>query len=73
MPKVTINKAFHYLDGADVKRYVAGKEEVEVSQAVADYAKAKGFLAEENPAEANKPVQPPQRGRETQPAVDETK
>lgn len=73
MPKVTIKKPFHYREGADVKRYDAGADEVEVSQAVADHAKANGFLAEEKPTEANKLVQHPQRGREPQPAVDETK
>lgn len=73
MPKVTINKAFNYLEGVDVKRYVAGKEEVEVSQAVADYAKAKGFLAEEKAAQVSKPSLPPQRGSEPHPAVEENK
>lgn len=47
MPKVTIAKAFHFKEGDDVKRYPASKEPVEVPQAVADYAKAKGFLAKE--------------------------
>ncbi|QIE84970.1 hypothetical protein [Pseudomonas nitroreducens] len=73
MPKVTINKPFHYREGGDVKRYGASDEEVEVSQAVADHAKSNGFLAEKKPAEANKPVQPPQRGREPLSAVDEAK
>ncbi|WP_425327858.1 hypothetical protein [Pseudomonas nitroreducens] len=73
MPKVTINKAFHYREGAGVKRYVASEEEVEISQAVADYAKAQGFLAEEKPGQANKPSHPPQRGREPQLVSDEAK
>lgn len=47
MPKVTIAKDFHFREGADVKRYPAGKEPIEVPQPVADYAKAKGFLAKE--------------------------
>lgn len=47
MPKVTIAKDFHFREGADVKRYPAGKEPVNVPQAVADYAKAKGFLVKE--------------------------
>lgn len=73
MPKVIINKPFHYREGADVKRYDASEEAVEVSQAVADHAKAHGFLAEEKPAQAAKPAQPAQRGREPQPAGDDAK
>ncbi|MDN6857272.1 hypothetical protein QO207_11805 [Pseudomonas sp. CAN2814] len=73
MPKVTINKAFHFREGAGVKRYIASEEEVEVSQAVADHAKAHGFLDDEKPAQAPKPAQPVQRGREPQPAGDDVK
>lgn len=73
MPKVTIDKAFHYREGADVKRYGASEEEVEVSQAVADHAKAHGFLADEKPTQTAKPAQPAQRGREPQPAGDDAK
>lgn len=47
MPKVTITKAFHFREGDAVKRYVADKKPVDVPQAVAEYAKARGFLAEE--------------------------
>ncbi|WP_425328302.1 hypothetical protein [Pseudomonas nitroreducens] len=50
MPKVTINQAFHFREGDDVKRYPAGDKPVDVPQAVADYAKAKGFLAKEKAA-----------------------
>lgn len=47
MPKVTVVKPFHFQVGADVKRYPAGKDAIDVPQSVADYAKANGFLAKE--------------------------
>lgn len=50
MPKVTITQAFHFREGDEVKRYPAGDKPVDVPQAVADYAKAKGFLAKEKSA-----------------------
>lgn len=51
MPKVTISKPFNYQHGGEVKRYKVGDQDV--PQAVADHAKAKGFLkpeAQDKPA-----------------------
>lgn len=48
MPKVTISKPFNYQHGVEVKRYKAGAQDV--PQAVADHAKAKGFIEPEAPA-----------------------
>lgn len=48
MPKVTISKPFNYQHGGEVKRYKVGVQDV--PQAVADHAKAKGFIEPEAPA-----------------------
>lgn len=45
MPKVTISKPFNYQHGAEVKRYKTGIQDV--PEAVADHAKAKGFIEPE--------------------------
>ncbi|MCQ4297499.1 glycogen branching protein [Pseudomonas stutzeri] len=50
MPRVTISKPFNYQQGGDVKRYEVGAQDV--TQAVADHAKAKGFLKPEPQPEA---------------------
>ena len=50
MPEVTISKPFNYQHGGEVKRYKVGAQDV--PQAVADHAKAKGFLKPEAQPEA---------------------